>query len=397
MSQLTFQYTAISDRGQRIKGVLQAIDQTDAYRALAAQGLRPLRIRGRRRARRQRITTKDLSHLTYQFSVLLEARIPISEGLRAIAEQENNARLAEVLHDVAQQIEGGCSVTEAMSPYRNLFGDVYIETVRAAETSGNMIQVLSRLAEMLEQQYDMQKNVRGALIYPSCVVIALGLAITFLMMFVVPKFAAMYGDRGIELPAMTRLLMGFSGFVRGYWWAMLGAGVVGAVGLRKAWRNDASRARLDTWLHHVPFMRAVLKGVAISRFAQVFGLSLQSGLSLIDSLDMAGRASARPLLMADAEKMRFKVNHGGRLSDVMMACEYLPTFAKRMITAGEEAGELPRLCQIVARHYDREVSHLTRNVSTVIEPILIAGLAGIVLIVALAIFLPMWNMASLIG
>jgi type II secretory pathway component PulF len=141
----------------------------------------------------------------------------------------------------------------------------------------------------------------------------------------------------------------------------------------------------------------VLKGMAVSRFANVLGLCLRSGLNLMESLEMAGRASGRPLMLSDAEKMIEQVNHGGRLADVFLTCGYLPAFTRRMLTAGEEAAELPRMCTVVSRHYDREVTHLTKNVTTVIEPVMIVGLAGVVLLVALAIFLPMWNMTSLIG
>ena len=129
-------------------------------------------------------------------------------------------------------------------------------------------------------------------------------------------------------------------------------------------------------------LRDILSGLAVSRFAHVFGLSFRSGLSLIDALDMSGRASGRPLLQSDAEKMKEQVNQGGRLSDCLNTCEYLPGFSRRMIVAGEEAGELPKMCDIVARHYDREVEHLTKNIATLIEPVMIVGLAAVVLLIA---------------
>jgi type II secretory pathway component PulF len=163
------------------------------------------------------------------------------------------------------------------------------------------------------------------------------------------------------------------------------------------WRRRAWRARIDRCLHRVPAVRTVLVGLAVSRFSHVFGLCIRSGLSLIESLEMAGAASGRPLLEADAERMRQQVNHGGRLSDVLMTCSYLPAFARRMMAAGEQAAELSKMCGIVARHYDREVSHVAKNAATLIEPVLIAGLAAVVLVIALSIFLPMWNMAVVIG
>jgi type II secretory pathway component PulF len=398
MSQLAFQYHAIDRRGSKTKGVLRAESQNDAYRQVIAAGMQPVKIAEvrQRRGRGRRITVKDLSHLTYQLSVLMEARIPIIDGLRSIADQENNPRFKHVINDVAQRIESGQRVTEALSPHRELFGDVYVDTVRAAESSGNMTVVLASLAEMLDRQYEVNKNVKGALMYPICVVGALGLAVTFLMIFVVPKFATMFASRGVELPVPTKILIAFSDFLRTYWYVILAAMIGGVWGLKRACKRPTTRRRLDTALHKVPFLRDVLKGLAVSRFAHVLGISAKSGLGLIDAIEMAGRASGRPLLMLDAQKMQDQVKHGGRLSDVLLDCNYLPPFTRRMMAAGEESAELSKMCGIVARHYDREVAHLTKNVTTVIEPILIVGLAGIVLLVALAIFLPMWNMASLI-
>jgi type IV pilus assembly protein PilC len=381
--------------------VVQAENQSEAYRQLTAAGLKPIKLVARRAGgggfRSGKVGARELAHLTYQFSVLMEARIPIADGLRSIAEQEHNGNLREVIEDVARQIEAGYSVTEAMGQHRALFGGVYIETVRAAEVSGNMVKVLARLAEMLEMQYESNKNIKGALIYPLCVLIAMVLGATFLMVVIVPKFAGMYESRGVDLPLPTHILLGTSAFIRSSWPLVL-ASVGGALwAVRKAWRSPLTQHKMDAWMHKLPFLREVLRGLAVSRFSHVLGTSLQSGLGLIDALDMAGGASGRPMLQADTQKMREQVKEGGRLTDVMLACAYLPGFARRMIAAGEETAEMPRMCEIVARHYDREVAHLTKNLPTVLEPILIVGLAGVFLVIALAIFLPMWELGALMG
>jgi len=401
MTQVAFQYKAIDRQGGVTKGAIRADDRQQAYREIVAAGLKPIRIAPTRRSLfahgGKRIKVKDLAHLTHQLAVLLEARVPIVQGLEAIAEQEPNEQLRSVINDISVQISSGCTVTEALAPHRELFGDVYVETVRAAEISGNMVEVLSHLGAMLEQQYEMRKRVKGALMYPICVVVALILAVTFLMIFVVPRFARMFAARGLELPLPTQIVIGVSTFMQSYWYLLLLGGFIGWWGFKQLHRRPGVRNRVDAGLHRVPVLRDMFRGLAVSRFAHVLGLSFRSGLNLIDALDMAGRASGRPLLEVDTERMKDQVNHGGRLTDCLNTCQYIPGFAKRMISAGEEAGELPRMCELVARHYDRETEHITRNLSTLIEPMLIAGLAGVVLIIALAIFLPMWNMAALLG
>ena len=400
MSQLSFQYRALDPRGAATKGVIRAGSQEEAYRQIVAAGMKPLRItskRGGRRGRGKRITLKDISQFTHQFAVLMEARIPIVDGLRSIADQEQNERLRTVISDMAVQIEGGNTVTDAMSPHRELFGDVFVETIRAAEQSGTMIEVLNRLSDMLDQRYEITKNVKGAMIYPICVVAALGIAVGFLMMFVVPRFQKMFEAKGLDLPLPTQIVIGASEFVGSYWYAILGGIVAGIFGARRAMSVPKVKQRVDNLLHRVPYIKDVLKGMAIGRFSSVLGIALRSGLSLIDALDMSGRASGRPLLQVEAQKLRDQVNMGGRLSDVVVSCAYFPAFTRRMVAAGEEAGELPRMCDIIAQNADREVVHLTKNVTTVIEPILIAGLAGVVLLIAVAVFLPMWDMAALLG
>ena len=214
---------------------------------------------------------------------------------------------------------------------------------------------------------------------------------------VVPKFSALYSQQSMDLPLPTQLLIGSSTFVRTFW-PLLIAGVVGGfIAFRKAWKNPAIRYKADVVMHRIPFLRDILRGLAVSRFSHVFGTTLQSGLGLIEALELAGASSGRPMLQQDSERMGQQVKEGGRLADVMLACAYLPGFARRMIAAGEEAAEMPRMCEIVARHYDREVAHLTKNIPTVLEPVLIVGLAGVFLIVALAIFLPMCEVGVLMS
>lgn len=403
MTQVAYQYRAIDRRGASSRGVVRAVDQREAYRQILASGLKPVEIHAARSSgwlrlgKSNRISLKDISHFTYQFSVLMQAKIPIVDGLESIAEQESNPKLREIIEDVAHSVAAGSSLTESISPHRHIFGEVYIETVRAAEKSGNMIEVLGRLSDILERQYEVNKQVKSALMYPMCVIGTLVLAVAFLMIAVVPKFAEMFANRGLDLPVPTQIIVGISGILRGYWYVFIGGAVIGIVLGKRMWNHRAWRGRIDGWLHRLPILGDILRGMAISRFAQVFGISLRSGITLMDALEMSGNASGRPLLRADTAKMREQVNQGGRLSDVLITCSYLPAFTRRMLAAGEEAAEMSRMCEVVSRHYDREVSHLTKNVTTLIEPIMVVGLAAVVLLIALAIFLPMWNMAALIG
>lgn len=404
MTQLAYQYEAVDARGKSSQGVIRAATKQDAYRRIAAGGVTPVRIHeakaqaGSLLSRlRTRIRPQDVAHFTYQLSVLLEARIPVVECFRSIADQEPNAKFRAVILDIAAAVQSGKTITEALTVHQRLFGEVYLQTVRAAETSGNMIKVLAHLAEQVEEQAEMRRMVKGALMYPATVVAALGLGTAFLVTFVVPKFAAMFRGRGVPLPFLTEALDTLGTSIRGYWYLyLLGLTLVGW-SARLAWRNAQCRAVIDRILNKAPVLGGVLTGLAVSRFASVFGLCLSSGLGLIETLEMAGKASGRPVLQKDVAIMIRQVKSGGRLGDALQMCSYMPGFVKQLFRAGEESAELGRMCQIVTRHYGRETKHLVKNLATVIEPVLIAMLTGVVLMVALAIFLPMWNMASLMN
>lgn len=403
MSALTFEYRGIDRSGAKRDGVTQAETKVEAYRKVQAMGLTPLMVRKAAEARgwgfgrRGRIRAKDLSHFTYQLGVFVSSQIPLGQGLQTIAEQEPEGRFKFIVTDIARRIDSGEQLAQAMEAHRADLGGVYIQTVRAAERTGSLSKVLDHLSDMLERGQETVQMVRGALMYPMCIVGALSLALLFLVGFVVPRFAGMFEQRGIELPVFTQALMLFGQSIQHYWWAYLGAIVGGVLGIRRAWATPGGRLLIDRVLHRVPYLNRILIGLGVSRFSRVLGVSLAAGLGLIESLELAAGASGRPSLAADVQRMAERVRNGSRLCDALTDCGYLPGFARRMLAAGEQSGQVPRMSEVVARHYDRETTHLTKNLGTVIEPVLIVAIAGVVLVVALAIFMPMWDMVKLVG
>ena len=397
---VTFEYIAMDRSGAQRRGDLSAPTKSDAYRRLTSQGLTPLllktqRERGPRLGRRVR--PRDLAHFTFQLSTLLGARIGVGDGLRSLAEQEEGRPLGEIIHEVADSIEAGSTISEAMGAHRAALGDIYVDTLAAAERTGNLVQVLEYLAETLETAQQTSRELRSAMLYPLCVVAALAGAVTFLIIAVVPKFAAMFQRRGVELPIFTEILAATGASVRNHWWAwLLSLAVLTLVG-NHARRSRTVRLSFDRLMHKAPVIHDILVGAGVARFARVFGLSLSSGVNLIEAMEMAARASGRPMLVAETDHMVEHVRDGGRLSEAIAESEYLPPFARRLLSTGEEAAELPKMCSIVANRYERDTRMLAKNLVTVIEPILVVSIAAIVLLVALAIYLPMWNMVKIIG
>lgn len=394
-----FEYTATDGSGKRRRGSVRAADQAGAIRAVRALGLTPVRVgHGRERlvaSGARGVSRRDVLQLTHELGTLLDAAVPIGEGLRAIAEQETGRSVRSMVLRIAQRIESGSTVTEALREHERAFGPVYLETIAAAERSGTMRSALGHLAEDLEWQLETGQRIHQSLMYPAAVATALVGGTSFLLAFVAPKFTAMFAERGVELPALTRGLDAVGRSLQAHWWLYLGVVIGAALAARAAWATPAGRLALDAALHRTPLLRRVLQSLGVTRFARVLGMSLSAGIDLMDALEQAGRASGRPLLVRETAEMARRVRAGSSLREALATSRYLPIFAKRMLTAGEETAELPRMCEVVARRHEREAEHLSKNLGTLVEPVLIAALTAVVLVVALGIFLPMWDMAAL--
>lgn len=399
MSGTTYAYTAVDPTGKRRRGRVNAPNERDAFHAVTAEGLQPIRLKPVTQSTGhfswQRITKRDIASLTRELSVLVEAKIPIARGLLSMSEHEPKRAVREMVRDIATMIESGQPITEALGRYQGVFGDVYIETMRAAERSGNLQSVLEHLADMLERQMESSQMLRRAMAYPIIVLSVVAIAVGVIVVFVVPRFGATFASQGMDLPFVTQLIKALGDSVRSAWWAYLGV-VVGAVSsVCIAWRTTGGRLAIERFGLVVPYLRRIIIAVTASRFARVFSIGLDSGLDAIESLELSGRATGRPAFVIECDRMGERLRSGDQLSDVMSGTAYLPHFARRMMAAGKDAKELSSASAIVAKHYDREAEHLTKNINTFIEPILTAMLAGIVLMLALSVFLPMWQMVSM--
>lgn len=399
MSLQEFKYVAFDKQGAQRSGSIRAGGEQDAMRRLAAEGLTPTKVS--RVAERgpmfsyQRTKLKDISALTRELSVLVEARIPLGRGLLSIAEHESKPELREMILDIATMIESGSQVTTALAKYRHVFGDIYIETMRAAEKSGNLAQVTLHLADMLEKQMETSQQVRRALTYPVIVMAVVAIAVTVIVVFVVPRFAETFKAHDVKMPIITRAIQGLGVSIRHWWPFYAGAVISVIVGTALAWRTTAGRHFMERVAYNAPYIGQILKAVTAGRFARVLSIGLGSGLGVIESLEMSGRSTGRPLFAIECDKMADRLRQGDQLGDVIRKSKQLPSFARRLIGAGKDSAEVTKSCGIIARHYDAEATHLTKNINTVIEPMLTLALAGIVLLVALSVFLPMWQMIRL--
>jgi len=333
--------------------------------------------------------------LTREMNALLEANIPLSRGLSSIGEHEKNHALRDMVIDIASMIEAGEKITVAFSKYQNVFGEVYIQTLRSAEKSGRMASVTAHLADILERNTELRQMVRRAVSYPIIVVCFVAIALGVIVVFVVPRFAVIFENNGVDLPLSTLVVKIVGTSIMTYWWAYLAGVVTAVIGLYKGWHSTEGRYRMEVILHRMPYIRKVLSAVTTARFSSVLSIGLESGIEVIEAIEIAGMATGRPVFQRECNSMCIEMRNGGSLEDVINNSKSLPNFARRLIGSGKDSDELGKAGRIIARHYDRMADHLTKNINTVIEPMITIAMAGIVLLIALSVFLPMWQMISI--
>jgi MSHA biogenesis protein MshG len=399
MSSSTFKYQAVDEHGTRQSGRVEAYTEQSAFQKLIDQGLTPLTIRESRRQlslfKSRRVSQLEVATLTREMSVLVEASIPIGRGLMSIAEHESNPALKDMVYDIASMIESGEKITSAFSKYSHVFGDVYIETLRSAEKTGQIGPVASHLADMLERNIETAQQIKRALTYPMIVVGFVAMALSVIVIFVVPKFAKIFEANGVELPVTTRIVRALGWSLTQYWWVYMIITGMALFGLAKAWKSRGGRLRIEKILHRIPYIGDIFTAVTTARFSRVMSIGLESGIEVIEAIEIAGGATGRPVFQEECVRMCDRMRSGDPLTDVINRAHGLPSFARRLFGSGKDSKELARAGSIIARHYDRQSDHLAKNINTIIEPMITIAMAGIVLLVALSVFLPMWQMISI--
>jgi type II secretory pathway component PulF len=399
----TFKYTALDCNGKRIVGRLDAQHESDACARLAATGVTPLKIREASRrptvranlTGRYKIRSQDIAELTREISVLVEANIPIARGMRSVAEHEKNPALRDMVTDIAVMIESGEKLTTAFGKYESVFGDVYIETMRAAERTGTLASVTEHIANMLERNLEARDQLRRAMTYPAIVGAVVAMAMTVIIVFVVPRFAIIFETNGIPLPLTTRVIRGLGDSVRDWWWLYLLGGAGVAIAAMEQWRSARGRLRIERVLLKTPYFGTIVSAVTTARFSRVMSIGIDSGIEVIEAIGIAGRATGRPVFVAECDQLCDRMRAGESFETVLNTAKYLPNFARRLLAAGKDSKELAGAGRIIARHYDRLGDNLAKSINTVIEPMITISIAIIVLIVALSVFLPMWQMISI--
>jgi MSHA biogenesis protein MshG len=340
------------------------------------------------------ITDEDVILFSRQMHTLQRASVPILRALDGLQESAANPAFAEVVADIRGSIEQGRELSGAMARHPRVFSEFYVAMVRVGEVSGRLVEVFGRLFEHLETERDVREQVKAALRYPMIVVIATAIAIVVLNIFVIPVFAGVYAGFQAKLPLMTQVLIGVSDWsVR--WWPALAAGAVGAaLAVRAGLRSSAGRYWWDRAKLRLPIVgRIVLKGT-LARFARGFAMASQSGIPMLQALTVVARTADNAYVTREIERMRDGIERGESLHRSAVATGMFTPVVLQMIAVGEETGEIDPLLNEIAGMYEREIAYAIKRLSTTLEPVLLALVAAMVLVLALGIFMPMWSLGQ---
>jgi general secretion pathway protein F len=407
-----FEYRALTTAGKPRKGMIDADTARDARgklrhehvhvtemwevetrdRAEKKGGPKPsgLKIEFKLKLKR-RINTRDLAAFTRQFSTLLKSGIQLAEALKALVEQTTDRGLEQVLRNIKEEITSGNNLAEAMAKHPRYFGDLYVNMVRAGEASGNLDVVLTRIADYLQKQASLKSKVVSAITYP-CIMVTVGLCVVvFLMSYVVPQITQVLLERGQKLPLITEILVTISTFLQGFWWVLL----IGAVGVfflgRALLATEAARLRFDTMLLRMPLFGNLFSKQAISRFTLTFSTLLRSGLPALDALKIVSLVVNNARLTQVLNDIHARIIEGADIATPIKKSKVFPPMIGYMIAVGEQSGQLEDVLDRISESYEEELDHAVQRLTSMIEPIIIILLAGVVLFIIAAVMLPLLN------
>lgn len=401
-----FQYKGRNQRGEAVRGHLEAVSSDAVAAQLMNSGVIPIDI-GVTQAREDifgafksrlaagtRITLTDLSLFSRQMYTLLKAGVPIMQALRGLRDSTQNPALAKVIISIGESLDTGLDLTSALRRHPKVFSPLYVNMVQVGETTGSLQEVFLQLATYLEREKDTRDRIKSATRYPIFVVVAIFIAIFIINLFVVPTFAKVYAGFKIELPLATKILIATSNYTVAYW-PVIVIGVITAIfSIRYYIRTPEGRYRWHKMKLGIPVVGKVIYKATLGRFSRALAVMIKSGVPLVQGMTVISRAVDNDFIGDRIVQMRDGVERGETIARTAAATGMFPSLVIQMISVGEETGSVDELMFNVAEFYEREVDYDISNLSTALQPILIVFLAIMVFILALGVFLPMWDLVQ---
>lgn len=342
----------------------------------------------------QKVSPLDVMLFSRQMNTLLKAGVPILRALAGLQESTTNRTFAGVLQDLRTSLDSGRELSVAMRRQSSVFSPFYISMVRVGEMTGRLDEIFLRLFNHLDFERQTRDQIKAALRYPTFVVVAMLLAIVVINMLVIPAFAKVYAGFGAELPLMTRILIASSNFMVKYWALLFAAAVGGVLAFRFWIQTPNGRYRWDRFKLRIPVVGSIVRKATLARFARSLALAIKSGVPIVQGLSVVAKVVDNDYIGQRIEQMRDGVERGDTILRTAVASAVFTPVVLQMVAVGEETGSIDELMEEIAEMYDREVEYEVKNLSAQIEPILIVGMGVLVLILALGVFLPIWDLGK---
>lgn len=343
------------------------------------------------------IRSKDIAIFTRQFSVMIDAGLPLVQCLDILGQQQENKALQKIILQVRQDVEAGSALAEAMRKHPQAFDDLYVNMVAAGEAGGILDTILQRLAKYIEKAVKLRTQVRSALMYPIAV-IAIAIIVVYVILWkVIPVFATLFEGLGTSLPWLTQVVVNISNFLGQFWWLIFLVVFGVAFALRQYYQTDAGRYQIDKVLLRTPVFGGLLRKIAVARFCRTLATLLSSGVAILESLDITARTSGNAVLEEAILHVRKEVEEGKSLAEPLTRTQQFPPMVCQMIGVGEQTGAMDAMLSKIADFYEDEVDAAVDGMLALMEPILITFLGVVIGTIVVAMYLPMFTLISEIG
>ena len=392
-----FTYIARASNGDLTSATIEAPNRDEVIRRLKQQHLTAVKIDAQQRKRLGVIKMRDIVIFTRQFSTMINAGLPLVQALDILAQQSENPALRHVTRQVVADVESGNTVADALRKQPRAFSDLYVNMVSAGEAGGILDTILMRLAAFMEKNDALVRKVKGAMIYPGVIMSVAAIAITVLLVFVIPTFESMFASANIPLPWPTRVVIGLSRAMKTYWWAV-GLGIGGTVVLiRNYYRTMKGKLAIDRLLLKAPVLGDVLRKSAVSRFTRTLGTLMSSGVSILDGLEITAKTSGNRVIQDAIMESRSSIAGGETIAAPLEKSRVFPPMVISMIAVGERTGGLDEMLTKIADFYDEEVDAAVSGLLSLMEPVMIVFLGVVVGGMVIAMYLPIFDMVNAAG
>jgi type IV pilus assembly protein PilC len=400
----TYAYTARDRVGKVITGTLEGDNETAVAESLRRQGYIISNLQAQRQAGGfnfslgggKKVKSGELVVFSRQFATMINAGLPLARCLGILGEQTENPGLASTVQEVLRDVEGGLALSAALDKHPKVFNTLYVSMVKAGETGGILDDVLLNIAENLEKSEELKKRIKSAMAYPVLMFIMSIVLVLVMVTFIVPIFADMFKTLGGQLPIPTQMLVWLSAFVRATWMIAVPGTIAVYIGIRRAIKVPSVHYKWDSFKIRAPVFGKLIKQQALSRFARTLGVLSSAGVPILESLEVVEKTVNNMEISAEVGKVRIAVKEGETIAKPLSGSKIFPPMVVQMISVGEESGAMDTMLLKIADFYDKEVATAVEALTSLIEPLMIIFVGGLIGGILISLYLPMFQMASLI-